>query len=95
MARVGERLPRDNWDKESLIGGVVDPVPQREVEAVVLASASPNVPTHRTFSVQANCNCNSSSTKRSSKMLAHLRSPVPGKYSPYLWKETVMTLSVV
>lgn len=24
-----------------------------------------------------------------------LRSPVPGKYSPYLWKETVMTLSVV
>lgn len=24
-----------------------------------------------------------------------LRSPVPGKYSPYLWKETVITRSVV
>ncbi len=24
-----------------------------------------------------------------------LRSPVPGKYSPYLWRDTVMTLSVV
>ena len=88
MARGGELLPGDNWDKESLVRGVVNPVPQGEVEAVVLASASPNVPTHRTFSVQANCT-------RNSKMLAHLRSPVPGKYSPYLWKETVMTLSVV
>jgi len=24
-----------------------------------------------------------------------LKSPVPGKYSPYLWKESVMTRSVV
>ena len=24
-----------------------------------------------------------------------LKSPVPGKYSPYLWKDTVMTRSVV
>ena len=55
MARVGEMLPGDNWNKESLVGGVIDPVPQREVEAVVLASASPNVPTNRTFSVQVNC----------------------------------------
>ena len=38
-------LPGDNWNKESLIGGVINAVPQREVEAVVLASTSPNVPT--------------------------------------------------
>ena len=55
MARVGEMLPGDNWNKEPLVGGVIDPVPQGEVEAVVLASASPNVPTNGTFSVQVNC----------------------------------------
>ena len=44
-------LPGDNWYKKSLIGGVVNPIPKREVQAVVLPSTSPNVPINRTFSV--------------------------------------------
>ena len=90
------KVPGHNGDKKALVGCVVNPVSQREVQAVVLASASPNISKNRTcYSYYSMILIMVFFSHHGDIELSHLRSPVPGKYSPYLWKDTVMTRSVV
>ena len=42
--RSAEQVPRNHRNKETLIGGVINSISEREVETVVFASASSDVP---------------------------------------------------
>ena len=42
--RSAEQVPRNHRNKKTLIGGVINSISQREVETVVFASASSDVP---------------------------------------------------
>ena len=42
--RSAEQVPRNHRNKKTLIGGVINSISEREVETVVFASASSNVP---------------------------------------------------
>ena len=42
--RSADQVPRNHRNKQTLIGGVINSISQREVKTVVFASASSNVP---------------------------------------------------
>lgn len=81
--------------EDGFIRFIINPIPQWVIHSIVLALPSPDV-LQRTQNM-SNCCLTRTLWLFSEKNIPKLtlRSPVPGKYSPYLWKETVMTRSVV
>lgn len=78
------------WLKDALVRVVGDSIPQRKVDRVILALSMSDI-----LQRQAPVSKAIYSRERQKKEERTRISPVPGKNSPYLWKEQVMTLSVV
>lgn len=92
-----------------LIGFIINTIPQREVDSVIFAFSSTNIlhTKKKTEQKVEDISLKMSAVTQVEMCLfinepcededlrLTLRSPVPGKYSPYLWKDTVMTRSVV
>ena len=82
--------------EDGFIRLIVDTVSKRIVHSVVLPLSSSDVLHTEDGSLSYCTRKIYPKFRRNIKMnRLTLRSPVPGKYSPYLWKETVITLSVV
>ncbi len=96
------RMERTYGFEYALIGSVVDAITERKVDGVPLATTNTNVLnttqprlTHATSKhTQADIDKQRQTHRQTCADEQTLMSPVPGKYSPYLWKETVMTRSV-
>lgn len=92
-----------------LVGFIINTIPQREVDSVIFAFSSTNIlhtkkkkeqkaediSLKMSAVTQVEMCLFINELREDEDLRLTLRSPVPGKYSPYLWKDTVMTRSVV
>lgn len=83
----------DDGTEDLLEGLVVHAVAEGEVDAVALALARAHVLGAGERRVRGGAGARPGPSRAQSQLTS--TSPVPGKYSPYLWKEQVMTRSVV
>jgi hypothetical protein len=77
-----------HWFEYTLVALIIDSISQRKIHTIIFAFSYTDVLTQKKAlnDMQPNVIAESRRT---------FNSPVPGKNSPYLWKLTVMTLSVV